>query len=120
MMVEKMHARWSLISFWFKHSLSKKKIFRVQGDSGGAMHKEGPTGSMDIIGVVSWGRGCGKFIHVLIHNQLKLFNCRIPLAARPNLPGIYTKVVNYLPWINKKLGSECLCSPKNTENSNSL
>lgn len=30
-----------------------------QGDSGGPMHFEGQTGSMEVIGVVSWGRGEG-------------------------------------------------------------
>uniref|UniRef100_A0A182LYV2 Vitamin K-dependent protein C n=1 Tax=Anopheles culicifacies TaxID=139723 RepID=A0A182LYV2_9DIPT len=61
-----------------------------QGDSGGPMHKMGLFGSMEVIGVVSWGRGC----------------------ARPNLPGIYTRIVNYLPWIHEKLANECLCPPK--------
>lgn len=28
-----------------------------QGDSGGPMHYEGETGSLEVIGVVSWGRG---------------------------------------------------------------
>ncbi|XP_053667771.1 transmembrane protease serine 9-like [Anopheles marshallii] len=61
-----------------------------QGDSGGPMHKMGLFGSMEVIGVVSWGRGC----------------------ARPNLPGIYTRIVNYLPWIHEKLADECICPPK--------
>ncbi|XP_055371669.1 transmembrane protease serine 9-like [Condylostylus longicornis] len=61
-----------------------------QGDSGGSAIAEGPSGSAEIIGVVSWGRGC----------------------ARPNLPGIYTRVSNYMDWINDKISDECLCQPK--------
>lgn len=69
-----------------------------QGDSGGPMVTEGSTGSMEVVGIVSWGRGC----------------------ARKSLPGIYTRVVNYLDWINKKLKKECLCQPKTGHRTNFL
>lgn len=61
-----------------------------QGDSGGPLQFQGPTGSMEVIGITSWGRGC----------------------ARPNLPGVYTNVVRYLDWVHEKMDGECMCHPK--------
>ncbi|XP_058791264.1 transmembrane protease serine 9-like [Phymastichus coffea] len=57
------------------------------GDSGGALHVRNEEGAMEVIGLVSFGRGC----------------------ARPNFPGVYTKISNYLEWIHRHLNDECLC-----------
>lgn len=80
----------------------------LQGDSGGPLHVvnngqyqiagEHPfcesvlktglvTLSFSISGLVSWGDGC----------------------ARPNKPGVYTKVNNFLPWIKSYTTDACYC-----------
>lgn len=43
-----------------------------QGDSGGPMVTEGPTGSMEIVGVVSWGRGN----HLLLFRWLCFYSTK--------------------------------------------
>ncbi|XP_043679848.1 transmembrane protease serine 9-like [Vespula pensylvanica] len=59
------------------------------GDSGGPLHVKGSYGHLEVIGIISWGRGC----------------------ARPNFPGIYTKLNNYMGWLKDHLGNECVCPP---------
>nr|XP_034171026.1 coagulation factor X-like [Osmia lignaria] len=59
------------------------------GDSGGPLHVKGTFGHLEVIGIISWGRGC----------------------ARPNFPGIYTKLTNYLGWLKDHLDGECVCPP---------
>ncbi|XP_032455885.1 serine protease 38 isoform X1 [Nasonia vitripennis] len=59
------------------------------GDSGGPLQVRGAKGAMRVVGLVSFGRGC----------------------ARPNFPGVYTKVTNYLDWIGEHVRGECVCSP---------
>ena len=51
-----------------------------QGDSGGGLICE-VRGRQSIMGLTSWGIGCG----------------------RPNKPGVYTKVADYLDWIGEKI-----------------
>ncbi|KAL6262142.1 hypothetical protein P5V15_007239 [Pogonomyrmex californicus] len=59
------------------------------GDSGGPLHVKGIYGQLEVIGIVSWGRGCG----------------------RPNFPGVFTKLTNYIAWIRDHIDEECICPP---------
>ena len=47
------------------------------GDSGGPLVIESTEGKFELVGITSWGKGCGE----------------------PNQPGVYTRVSSFLSWI---------------------
>uniref|UniRef100_A0A182QYZ9 Peptidase S1 domain-containing protein n=1 Tax=Anopheles farauti TaxID=69004 RepID=A0A182QYZ9_9DIPT len=62
-----------------------------QGDSGGPLHviKQNSTDNVhQIAGIVSWGEGC----------------------AKPNYPGVYTRVNRFGTWIRSNTVDGCYCS----------
>ena len=54
-----------------------------QGDSGGPLFAKRPDGSNVLLGVTSWGHGCGRRL----------------------TPGIYTRVSRYLTWIRRTINT---------------
>jgi len=63
------------------------KLDACQGDSGGPLHLMGKDQKIDLIGIVSWGQGCG----------------------RPGFPGVYTRIGRYLEWIAENTADACYC-----------
>ncbi|KAH8290863.1 hypothetical protein KR054_006567 [Drosophila jambulina] len=59
-----------------------------QGDSGGPMHVLGSGEAYQLAGIVSWGEGC----------------------AKPNAPGVYTRVSNFNQWIEENTRDACSCA----------
>lgn len=66
---------------------SNGKIDACQGDSGGPVLLSSKNGKIELIGIVSWGQGCG----------------------RAGLPGVYTRVANYLNWLEHNTPDACYC-----------
>ncbi|KAK6317965.1 hypothetical protein J4Q44_G00112560 [Coregonus suidteri] len=72
-----------------------------QGDSGGPLICPREDGHWAVVGVTSWGKGCGRS---WINNKAKS-------PAKRGSPGVFTDVKMLLPWIKMKL-READANPK--------
>lgn len=74
--------------------LSDNVVFsHLQGDSGGPLICPREDGHWVVVGVTSWGKGCGRS---WINNKAKS-------SAKRGSPGVFTDVKMLLPWIKMKL-----------------
>ncbi|KAJ8682241.1 hypothetical protein QAD02_018033 [Eretmocerus hayati] len=58
-----------------------------QGDSGGPLINVRKDNKYELIGIISWGNGCG----------------------RAGYPGVYTRVTSFIDWIMKNSKDGCFC-----------
>ncbi|CAG7730856.1 unnamed protein product, partial [Allacma fusca] len=64
------------------------KMDSCVGDSGGPLVVN-QNETYTLAGIVSWGRGCG----------------------RPNLPGVYTRMIGLTDWVKEKAADAVWCEP---------
>ena len=57
------------------------------------------TESWELCGIVSWGAECADPGRKKILFFTKVFN----FCEHPELPGVYTRVTKFLPWIKKNV-----------------
>ena len=79
--------------------LLKWSLCYVQGDSGGPLFCPRADGHWTVVGITSWGKGCGRS---WIDNLFKAPN-------RRGSPGVFTDVKVLLPWIKRTLKGLCNC-----------
>lgn len=74
----------------------------LQGDSGGPLLCPRADGSLVVVGVTSWGKGCGRSWN----------NNKIKPPSRRGSPGVFTDVSLFLLWIkiNLRKGWFCFCN----------